>query len=77
MASICRSSSVMDSAMGSIIRVVAALLIHMLSSAEASMKPARMERGFDPERPKMPRAMRRCNPQRCMAKESKKPPMNK
>ncbi len=62
---------------GSIIRVAAVLLIHMLNKALASMKPSTMVARLVPTRRTMCNAIRRCSPQRSMPNAMMKPPMNK
>ena len=63
-------------AMGNIMSVVAVLLIHMLNSAVASIKPKRVRRGPPPKAPRRRRANLRCKPCRSRAKASTNPPRN-
>ena len=60
--------------MGSITSTVAVLLIHMLSSALATMMPSTRRAGEPPSFSTVHRAMRRCNPLRSMPRASRKPP---
>ena len=64
------------SAIGSSIRAVAVLDIHMLSTAAAAMKPNTSRRpSFAPKRLIIPSAIRRCAPLFSMAVESMNPPI--
>ncbi len=63
--------------MGIIISVAAVFDIHMLSSAQASMKPATSRRGDVPVRATTASAMRRWSCQRCIEAAMKKPPMKR
>ncbi len=62
---------------GIIISVAAVFDIHMLSRAQAAMKPATSRRGDVPVRATNASATLRCSDQRCMAAAMKNPPMNR
>ena len=66
-----------DNAMGSIIRVVAVLEIHMLRAAVATMNPASSLRGCPPAATRMCSANRRWRFHRSSARAIKNPPRNK
>ena len=70
-----RVRSMTASAMGNIIRVVAVLEIHMLSSADAAMKPKTNRRLLpSPKSRTIDSAIRRCVPDLASAVERIKPP---
>ena len=66
-----------DIAMGSIIRVVAVLEIHMLRPAVASINPAMSLLGLPPAATNTFKANRRCKFQRSKAMAMRNPPRNK
>lgn len=67
----------MDTPMGSIITAVAVLDTHMEMNPVAIMKPRTRFTVLAPMNFRTPSAMRRCRFQRCMARASMKPPMNR
>ena len=73
----CSTTPITERTVGSIMTVVAMLEIHMLSVAEAIMNPATSMGGREPTKSMMVRAMRRCRPQRSMARAIMKPPMKR
>lgn len=67
-------SEITDSAIGTIMRDVAVLLTHMLSTAAESMKPPMIDAGFALIRCKISKAIRLCKLHDCSAKAIKNPP---
>lgn len=67
----------MDRPIGSIMTVVAVFDTHMLMNAVAAMNPPTIRAGRMPAVRTVTSAMRRCNPQRCMARASMNPPMKR
>lgn len=63
--------------MGSITRVVAVLLTHMLRKPVAIMNPPMSRTGLVPTASTVSSAMRRCSPQRCIASAIINPPMKR
>jgi hypothetical protein len=57
--------------------VMAVLDTHMLKTAVTSMNPPMMERGRSPTNVSAAKATRLCRPQRCIARASMNPPMNR
>ena len=66
-----------DTPMGSIMTAVAVLETHMERKPVAIMKPRTSSFGEDPMATSTHSATRRCRFQRCMARASRKPPMNR
>ncbi len=65
------------STIGTIIIVVAVLDIHMDRNAVATMNPNRMLRGLMPNQSRIRSAIRLWRFQRCIARATKNPPMNR
>ncbi|MBB5831424.1 putative transcriptional regulator [Brachybacterium aquaticum] len=63
--------------MGSIITAVAVLETHMERKPVATMNPSTSREGLEPIFPTIASAMRLCRFQRCMARASMNPPMNR
>jgi len=66
-----------ESAIGTIIMVVAVLEIHIDRNAVAIIKPNKILPGFTPNHFKTLRAMRLCKFHRCMARATKNPPIKR